>query len=169
MTRNVLWPILAIGVVLVVLPFAFQMPSRTAAGDRMMSDFQPLMQAASVQKTADFYNKVFVPLGGVATQFAGAAANPKMQTQLAPLAPMLRPVIPIFKQVPAGLAWYGPLVTTMQANVSDFRSVNELPSFRYFTWFFVIPGALLMLVSGFGLWRERHEHESFSRAHPTPA
>ena len=60
--------------------------------------------------------------------------------------PMLQPVIPIFKQVPAGLAWYKPLVTTMQGNVSDFKSVNALPSFRLFTWFFVIPGVLLVLL-----------------------
>src|SRR5581483_5653398 len=79
MTRTLLWPVLAIGALLVVLPFAFQMPSRTAAGDRMMKDFQPVMGAAHVQKTADYYNKVFVPLGTVATQFTGAATNPQMQ------------------------------------------------------------------------------------------
>jgi hypothetical protein len=145
------------------------MPARTAAGDRMMKDFQPLMGASHVQKTADYYNKVFVPLGTVATQFTAAAANPQMQTQLKPLMPMLQPVIPIFRQVPAGLAWYKPLVTTMQGNVSDFKSVNALPSFRLFTWFFVIPGVLLMLISGFGLLEGRREHVHFHRAHPTPA
>jgi hypothetical protein len=168
MARKMLWPILVIGVVLIVLPFVFQMPSRTAAGDRMMKDFQPLMGAAHVQKTADYYNNVFVPLGTVATQFTAAASNPQMQSQLKPLMPMLQPVIPIFKQVPAGLAWYKPLVTTMQGNVNDFNSVNALPSFRLFTWFFVIPGVLLVLLAGFGLWEERaaiHLH----RAHPTPA
>ena len=168
MTRTLLWPVLAIGALLVVLPFAFQMPSRTAAGDRMMKDFQPVMGAAHVQKTADYYNKVFVPLGTVATQFTGAATNPQMQAQLKPLMPMLQPVIPVFRQVPAGLAWYKPLVTTMQANVGNYSSVSKLPSFKLFTWFFVVPGVLLVLIAGFGLWEER-EHIHVHRAHPTPA
>lgn len=169
MAQKLLWPILAIGIALIVLPFAFRMPSRTAAGDRMMSDFHPLMQAASVQKTADYYNNVFVPLGTVSTQFTSAATNPKMQTQLKPLMPMLQPVMPIFAQVPAGLAWYKPLVTTMQNNVQDYKSVNELPSFRLFTWFFVIPGVLLVLISGFGLLAESREGRiHLHRPHPSP-
>ena len=55
----------------------------------------------------------------------------------------------------------------MQSNVSDYKSVNSLPNFNLFTWFFVIPGALLMLLAGWGLWQE---HEvTVHRAHPTPA
>jgi hypothetical protein len=167
MERKVLWPILVIGLALVIVPFAMGMPGKTAAGQRMLNDFHPLMQAASVQKTANYYNNVFVPLGNVATQFTAAASNPQMQKQLTPLMPMLKPVLPVFEQVPGGLRWYEPLVTTMQANVSDYASVDSLPNFNLFTWFFVIPGALLMLLAGWGLW---HEHElSVHRAHPTPA
>ena len=170
MTRKLLWPVLAIGALMIVLPFALQMPSRTSAGAQMLSDFKPLMQASDVQKTAAYYNNVFVPLGTVATQFTQAASNPRMQKQLTPLKPMLQPVLPIFKQVPAGLAWYKPLVTTMQANVSNYKSVTALPSFRLFTWFFVIPGVLLVFISGFGLWQERQERvHHVHRAHPTPA
>jgi len=168
MARKMLWPVLVIGILLIVMPFAFSMPSRTAAGDRMMSDFHPLMQPASVQKTANYYNTVFKPLGIVATQFTKAASDPQMQTQLKPLMPMLQPVLPVFAQVNPGLDWYKPLVSTMQANVADYKSVNELPSFKLFTWFFVIPGILLILISGFGLWEER-EHVHVRRAHPTPA
>ncbi|MGH2935956.1 MAG: hypothetical protein ACRDL2_15785 [Gaiellaceae bacterium] len=168
MARKMLWPALVIGIALIVMPFAFSMPSRTAAGDRMMNDFHPLMQAASVQKTVNYYNTVFKPLGVVATQFTQAASDPQMQAQLKPLMPMLQPVMPIFAQVNPGLDWYKPLVDTMQANVADYKSVNELPSFKLFTWFFVIPGILLVLISGFGLWEER-EHVHVHRAHPTPA
>jgi hypothetical protein len=45
--------------------------------------------------------------------------------------------------------------------------VNSLPSFRLFTWFFVVPGILLVLLSGYGLW---HEHAlSVRRTHVTAA
>jgi hypothetical protein len=80
---------------------------------------------------------------------------------------MLGPAMPIFAKVPPGLAHYKPLVQTMQANVNDYASVDSLPNFRLFTWFFVIPGVLLMLLAGYGLW---HEHEvTVRRTHPTPA
>ncbi len=167
MNRKILWSVLVIGLALVITPFALGMPAKTAAGQRMLNSFHPLMGAASVQKTANYYNNVFVPLGQVSTQFTAAAANPRMQKQLTPLMPMLQPVIPIFKQVPAGLVWYKPLVTTMESNVSDYKSVNSLPNFNLFTWFFVIPGALLVLLAGWGLWQE---HEvSVHGAQPTPA
>jgi hypothetical protein len=168
MERKVLWPILAIGLALVIAPFALSMPSKTAAGQRMLNDFRPLMSASHVQTTANYYNNVFVPLGKVAKQFTAASTNPQMQAQLKPLMPMLQPVMPIFQQVPAGLAWYKPLVTTMQGNVADYKSVDSLPDFNLFTWFFVVPGALLMLLAGYGLWHE-HELTVHHRAHPTPA
>lgn len=167
MERKVLWPVLTIGLALVVVPFAIGLPGKTAAGQRMLNDFRPLMSPAHVQTTATYYNKVFVPLGSVAKQFGAAAQNPQLAAQLKPLMPMLRPAMPIFAKVPAGLAWYRPLVTTMQGNVGDYASVDGLPNFNLFTWFFVIPGVLLTLLAGWGLWSE---HEvAVHRAHPTPA
>jgi DNA-binding transcriptional ArsR family regulator len=68
-------------------------------------------------------------------------------------------------------AHYEPLVTTMQANVDNYKQVNSLPDFRLFTVFFVLPGALLVLLAGAGLFGGRlatrisfHHH-----ARPTPA
>jgi hypothetical protein len=221
MTRKVLWAVLVIGALLIVLPFAFQMPSRTAAGARMMNSFQPIMQPNQVQKTAYYYDNVFTPLGKVApainaqtvakfdhylkgfggmqtdaqklvpalaqamhmtpaqvqaymgkqfpTMSAMLANMPQMQKDFGGFIGMMRANTGIFGQVNAGLAHYKPLVTTMQANVNDFQSVNSLPSFRLFTWFFLIPGLLLFLLAGFGLWYEHREHVHVSGAHPTPA
>jgi hypothetical protein len=151
MNRKLMWAVLVIGLALVIAPFAIGLPGKSAAGQRMLNGFHPLMQRAAVQTTASYYNNVFTPLGTVSTQFTAAASNPQMQTQLAPLMPILQPVMPIFKQVPAGLRWYGPLVHTMQANVTNYQQVNSLPDFRLFTWFFVLPGALLILLAGYGL------------------
>ena len=152
MNRKLLGSVLVIGLALVIAPFAIGLPGKAAAGQRMLNGFHPLMQRAAVQTTASYYNNVFTPLGTVSTQFTAAASNPQMQKQLAPLMPILQPVMPIFKQVPAGLGWYGPLVHTMQANVDNYKQVNSLPDFRLFTWFFVLPGALLIVLSGYGLF-----------------
>ncbi len=191
MERKVLWPILVIGLALVVVPFAMGMPGKTAAGQRMLNNFRPIMQPAHVQTTADYYYKTFVPLRGVAIggvqagkespQLIGALAQALKMTPAqvqnflgtnfpaaAGLIGNLPKLKPVFEKVPGGLDFYKSLVTTMQANVNDYASVDSLPNFNLFTWFFVIPGFLLMLLSGYGLWHEGalkiHHH-----AHPTPA
>lgn len=219
MNRNVLWAVLVIGVALVIAPLALGMPGKTAAGQRMMNDFQPLMRASAVQTTADYYNNVFTKLRPVAlamndqtiATFRGygqgfqgmitdgqklvpalaqamgmtpaqvqamlakefphmaaiLAALPTMSQNFGQLVGLMSANTKVFAQVPAGLDWYKPLVTTMQGNVSDYASVNSLPDFRLFTWFFLIPGVLLIGLAGYGLW---HEHEvTVHRAHPTPA
>jgi hypothetical protein len=76
---------------------------------------------------------------------------------------------PLFVKVPPGLAWYQPQITTMQNNVNNYAQVDSLPNFRLLTWFFVVPGALLMLISAYGLgafhWIGRHAH---APRHPAP-
>jgi hypothetical protein len=207
MNRKVLWAVLAIGLALVIAPFALSLPTKAAAGQRMLNGFQPIMQPAQVKTTADYYNQVFVPLGKVtpmmSTQnLAKFQAYLKgfggMQTDAAKLVPLLAqalhmtPVqvqqmmgaqlpsmaamlqnlpamqrdfggllgtmqanVGIFSRVPAGLTHYEPLVTTMQANVNNYKQVNSLPDFRLFTVFFVVPGALLALLAGTGLFGSR--------------
>jgi hypothetical protein len=95
---------------------------------------------------------------------------PQMQRDFGGLLSTMQQNEDIFAQVPAGLAHYEPLVTTMQANVDNYADVNSLPSFRMFAWFFVIPGVLLMLISGYTLWTGRKEATHAARhARPTPA
>ena len=223
MNRKLLWPVLVIGVALVVTPFAMSLPTKAAAGQRMMTGFQPIMQPDQVQKTADYYNNVFVPLGKVtpmmtaenlakfqtylegfdgvrtdATKLAPILAQalnltpaqvqalvaqetptmaamlqnlPAMQRDFTGLLGLMQANVGIFSQVPAGLAHYESLVTTMEANVDNYRQVNSLPDFRLFTVFFVVPGALLVLIALWGLYgatvteKVTHRHEP----RPTPA
>jgi hypothetical protein len=223
MNRKLLWAVFAIGLALVIAPLALGLPGKTAAGQRMMSGFQPIMQPDQVATTARYYNQVFVPLGKVtpimsaanvakfqaylkgfggmqtdaaklvpllaqALHMTPAQVQQLMRTQLPTMAAMLQGLpamqrdfggllgtmqqnVGIFSQVPAGLAHYQPLVATMQANVDNYKQVNSLPDFRLFTVFFVVPGVLLVLLAGAGLFGGRlatrisfHHH-----ARPTPA
>jgi len=223
MNRKLLWAVLVIGLALVIAPFVLSLPGKTAAGQRMLNGFQPIMQPDQVKTTAMYYNDVFTPLGKVtpmmsAQNLAKFQAYLKgfggMQTDAAKLVPllaqalhmtpaqvqqMMRRQLPsmaamlqnlpamqrdfggllgtmqqnvgIFSRVPVGLEHYQPLVTTMQANVNNYEQVNSLPDFRLFTFFFVVPGALLILLAGTGLFGARlsaritfHHH-----ARPTPA
>jgi hypothetical protein len=223
MNRKLLWPVLVIGLALVLAPFALGLPGKAAAGQRMLNGFQPIMQPDQVAKTANYYNNVFVPLGKVtpmlsaptlakfhaymqgfggmqtdaaklvpmlaqALHMTPAQVQALMVTQLPSMAAMLQNLpamqrdfngmigamqqnVGIFQQVPAGLAHYQPLVTTMQANVDNYRQVNSLPDFRLFSVFFIVPGLLLVLIAGYGLfwsgirnWFTVHHH-----ARPTHA
>ena len=95
---------------------------------------------------------------------------PQMQRDFNGLISTMQANEDIFSQVPAGLAHYEPLVTTMQANVDNYADINSLPSFPLFTWFFVIPGVLLIAIAGYGLWTSRAEAtHGAHHARPTPA
>jgi hypothetical protein len=65
MARRSLYAVLVIGLMLIIAPFALGLPAKASAGQEMMDDFRPLMQSANVDKTASYYNDVFVPLGDV--------------------------------------------------------------------------------------------------------
>ena len=80
------------------------------------------------------------------------AGLPQMATDFGTLLGIMSANVAIFEQVPGGLDHYKPLVETMEANVGTYDSISSLPDFRLFTWFFVIPGVLLVLLAGWGLF-----------------
>ncbi len=172
--RVSLWGTLVIGVLLVVMPFAISLPSKASAGQDMLNGFHPLMQPSHVQVTANYYNQTFVPLRAVAVggvqaasetpQLIGALAKQLHMTPtqveqflgakfpaFAQLLGSFPQLVPVFTKVPPGLTYYKPLVDTMQAQVNNYAQVDSLPNFNLFTWFFVVPGVLLVILAGLAL------------------
>jgi len=95
---------------------------------------------------------------------------PAMRRDFGGLLDTMQRNVGVFGQVPAGLNHYKPLVTAMQANVDNYKQVNSLPSFRLFSWFFIIPGALLILLAGYGLFGSwTRTMVAAHHAHPRPA
>jgi len=82
---------------------------------------------------------------------------PQMQEDFTGLLGLMGANVGIFEQVPAGLDHYEPLVTTMQAEQGNYDKVASLPNFTLFTWFFVIPGLLLVGLALTGLFVGRKE------------
>lgn len=80
---------------------------------------------------------------------------PTMQKDFSDLVGLMQQNVAIFEQVPGGLAHYEPLVTTMQANVDNYRKADQLPNMNLFTWFFVIPGLVLIGLGALGLFADR--------------
>ncbi len=168
------WPVLVIGVLLIVLPFTVSLPSRASAGQNLLNSFHRIMQPASVRTTVSYDVNTFTPLGPFATgavqaapevpQFVGAIAAAlhttpaQVESLLTTKSPILGGIltnfpklVPIFAKVPPGLAWYKPIVDTMQAQVSNYAAVDSLPNLNALTWFFIVPGILLVLLAGIPL------------------
>ena len=92
----------------------------------------------------------------MAAQFVGITgmlqALPQMEEDFGGLLGLMEANVVIFEQVPAGLDHYEPLVTTMQEQQANYDKIASLPDFRLFTWFFVIPGVLLVAFALIGLF-----------------
>lgn len=209
MARRSLWAVVVLGALLIAAPLVVGLPAKVSAGQEMMDEFRPLMQQSNVDKTAAYYDDVFVPLGDVvpaltaenmakfntyvqgftavgvdAEKLVPALAQgldmtteqvqtfmvaqfpamtqmlqnlPTMKQDFADIVALMEANVPIFEQVPGGLAHYGPLVATMQSNVDSYAKADSLPNMNLFTWFFVVFGALLIVIGGLGLFGSRAE------------
>lgn len=187
-TRASLSAIIAIAAVLIVIPFAIGLPSKAAAGQRMMNDLHSLMQPASVNKTVYYFDSTFVPLRPLAIGAVQAAREtPKLIAALAGPLHMtpaqvqqflakrfpatasllggLPKLAPTFANVPPGLTHYQPLVKAIEANVGNYARVDSLPDMRLFTWILVVPGVLLALLAGRILLIGRHVRVAARAAH----
>ena len=211
MCRKMMWGVLVVGLLLIAAPFALGLPGKAAGGEKMIDAFGPIMDEQNVQKTADYYYDVFVPLGNVvpamtqenidlfngylagiggmgaeaqnlvpafaqatgmteeqageymATEFPTMVqmmqALPQMQQDFEGLLGLMGSNVAIFEQVPDGLDHYKPLVDTMQAERQNYDKVASLPDFRLFTWFFMVPGVLLVAMAAFGLFGNRKQDD----------
>lgn len=65
MCRKLMIGVLAIGVLLIAAPFVMGLPQKASDGEQMIQAFEPIMDEDNVQTTVDYYDDVFVPLGGV--------------------------------------------------------------------------------------------------------
>ena len=100
----------------------------------------------------------------MAAQFAGITgmlqALPQMEQDFSELLGLMEANVAVFEQVPAGLEHYEPLVTTMQEQQVNYDKVSSLPDFTLFTWFFVVPGVLLIAFALIGLFVGREDERS---------
>jgi hypothetical protein len=76
------------------------------------------------------------------------ASMPTMNKDFTQMIGALALYAPVLRQVPAGLDHYKPIVEAVAQNGGNFRSADSLPRMGLFPWFFIIPGALIVLLSG---------------------
>jgi hypothetical protein len=75
---------------------------------------------------------------------------PARQRTVARVAPQFHAFARQWRGVDADM---GGMLVTIKANLANYQAVAALPSFRLFPWFFVIPGAILLLLGAAALAR----------------
>jgi hypothetical protein len=141
-----------VGAALVVFPFATGMFDRAPQGAHMIAAFEPYMQSArltgyqrDVRQLDEGFTEGATRGPALLSPHASAAAAQKsFQTSNAELAQVNRE----WPQIDRRLSG---LLSTIQANRTNYDAVAALPRFTLFPWFFVVPGALLILLAAVAL------------------
>ncbi len=154
-SRNV--PIIAalvVGIGMIVAPFVFQMFGRAPLGGDMIDDFEPYMTIEKVEQfrgyleEIDAANTESIESLRVALVESGAVAEADYDVVLAS-------VVNLNEQWPAVDADMTDLIDRMEGNLDNYAAVAALPPFPMFPWFFVVPGALIVVAAGVALYQRR--------------
>ncbi|MDO8212319.1 prenyltransferase/squalene oxidase repeat-containing protein [Conexibacter sp. CPCC 206217] len=160
------WPlllVLALGAALIALPAATKMFERAPQGATMIDAFAPYMTSerlASFQRDVrevDEYAdealtkapQIFVP---------GVSDPQQRQQQFLTRSPQ---VALFSQQWPDVHRTFTRLLGTIQGNKANYDAVAALPPFTLFPWFFVVPGALLIVLALAGLLLGRRRPASW--------
>lgn len=149
--RGLLLALALIGAAVVAAPAVFQMFTRAPLGGEMIDEFRPMMQRDRVRDVQGY----FVTMG---------TAEGQLRTGMIPLAieagldPDEIPAITAFSAAwPAMVGDLAAMVGVMSDNTDNFDAVDAMPPFPLFPWFFVVPGAAVVVLA---LVARRHSDES---------
>jgi hypothetical protein len=142
-----------LGLGLILAPVAFGMFSKAPHGASMMTSFSPFM----TRERLDGFQTDLRYVGSAVNQGQQAISDtgraPGGDRSLARVAPQFHTFARQWRAVDADM---GGMLVTIKANLPNYQAVAALPNFRLFPWFFVIPGAILLLLGAAGLassWR----------------
>jgi hypothetical protein len=151
--------VLLIGATLIAFPFATGMFQRAPKGARMITAFAPYMRPArlaaydlDVRQLDEGFTEAAAKGPSLLSPHASSATA---RRQFAASDPELVQFEPQWSQTRETLTG---LLGTIQANRGNYEAVAALPRFELFPWFFVIPGAILVLLAAAalaapGAWR----------------
>jgi hypothetical protein len=137
-----------VGAALIVFPLSTRMFERTPKGAQMISAFKPYMKPArlssyetDVRQLRDGVTQAAANGPALLSPHASiAAAQTRFQASNPQVAEFARQWPAIDKRLSG-------LLGTIEANRSNYDAVAALPRFTLFPWFFIVPGALLILLA----------------------
>jgi hypothetical protein len=135
---------LAIGIGLAFAPVAFQMFTRAPKGGDMITSFKPYMTTVKIDSFSRFLRDI-------------DAANTEAATSIVALPPADTGKYPgvsaLNREWPSIDADMSEMLTTMRADIDNYKGVAALPPFVLFPWFFVLPGLMIAGVAAWSLAR----------------
>jgi len=143
---------LAVGIGMIVAPFAFQMFERAPLGGEMIEDFEPYMSSEQVERFRGYLAEIDAANTEVVESLrpdlvaAGAVAESDFDLTFSSIA-MLNAQ---WEDIDADMS---DLLARMDANLENFDAVAALPPFPMFPWFFVLPGVAIVVTATIALVR----------------
>lgn len=149
-----------LGVFLIVFPLAISLPDKSAASGDLMNAMRPQMSDAAlaqgradqqtVQAMGNELTGKLMPTLAAQLKLSADQVNAYFGQNLPAMARGMA-------ELPTLQSRFGGLQATMEQQQSNFRQADQIPtSFMpptTMTMLFVIPGAILVLLAGYGLWR----------------
>lgn len=133
-TRGLLIALAVTGIGVIAAPAIFQMFSRAPKGADMIDDFRPYMTTTKLRTIQGYFVTMATGEGNLRT-----AVLPALTSEPGPA------VGDFLDEWPTIFRDFAPMIATMQENVENYQGVDALPPFDLFPWFFVVPGALVVL------------------------
>jgi hypothetical protein len=131
--------IAVIGIALAVMPAAFNMFGKTPKGAVMIAGFKPYMTTARLSG----YQSELREIDAGVRQTDTAVASYLNGGNHSAFATQYPDFVSFDQQWPAIDSKMTGLMNQVQGNLGNYLAVAALPSFKLFSWFFVIPGLLI--------------------------
>lgn len=144
--------VLIVGAGMIAFPFATGLNHRAPSGAKMITAFKPYMQSARLTAyEADVreLNQGFTQAATLGPSVLSPKASKAVAlSHFSATDPQL---VQFEQQWPAVDATFTGLLATMQANRSNYDAVAALPRFTLFPLFFIVPGAILLVLAAIAL------------------
>ncbi|MET3960521.1 4-amino-4-deoxy-L-arabinose transferase-like glycosyltransferase [Marmoricola sp. OAE513] len=141
-TRGSQVAVAAVGIALVVVPFAFGMFARAPKGGEMMSAFADLETSENVGRIQGYFSQMAVGQGSIRLEVVPALQETGLSAA------------EVARQFPATTAlndgWVHilndmtPMIGAMSDNVDNYDALKSLPPFAIFPWAFLVPGLIVV-------------------------
>ncbi|HEV7808429.1 MAG TPA: hypothetical protein VGO80_21665 [Solirubrobacteraceae bacterium] len=139
--RSIRWALVAIGIGLVIAPFAFQMFDRAPKGGRMMTAFETIETRKKVETMQGYFSTIAVGQGSLRLEIVPALRSSGLDAaQIRRRYPHVTTLNRRWIEILNDLT---PMIGVMSDNVDNYEAISALPPFALFPWFFVIPGVLI--------------------------
>jgi hypothetical protein len=145
--------ILLVGVVLIVLPFAYDMFDRASAGADMMEAFEGMPYDQELIATLQGHLETFSGMQEDMNKMLPAFAQ-QMGVTEEQLNQMIGEQFPALAEGMQQMDTMGQdfnnVIAVMGGNVENFQKANELPM-RDMPWYFIIAGGIIVVLAGIQL------------------